>query len=560
MSDIFELFFVFFQILFICIFLSLSGFLFKKFIFNEHDTKNFEENGLFGFLLIGFISLVINFFSPLNFLINNIFFILIILTAYKFNFFKQDKVKLLKYAFFASTICYIFMIYANVNTPDAFLYHLPYSSIINENKIMIGVSNVHSRFSHISIFQYISSFFNNSFFKTNGLLIPIALLTSYFLIYSFKQFKKNFKNDSSRVNSYFIFLILVFSLYSFNRYSGYGNDSQVHIYYFLTIIYLLNFFIVKKSLLTFQKLSAVCLFTFLIKPFYIISLIIPFVVFLIIRNNYIIFRSKFFVFSLFFVFFWILKNFFISACFIYPIKVTCVDDVSWYNSNVGSISISGEAWSKAWPDKIIQNITQENFNKNFNWVTSWSKSHLLVIFEKLLPILIFLFINFLFFYFSRCLKKNIPDSNKTFFSLALLMSFFFTIIWFLKFPIYRYGQSFIYILMIFTLYFIFIRNIEFEKISKFYNVFITCIIVIFLGIVSKNLNRIYNDSSQSITSLLHPGRVNAQSIKVFNSDNKFIHYTKKDNDLCGYSPSPCHNIKVNVGIKNLYGYKVYYNY
>ena len=67
MSNIFEHFFVFFQILFVCMFISLSGFLFKKFVFNEHDTKNFEENGLFGFLLIGFISLIINFFFSVKF-------------------------------------------------------------------------------------------------------------------------------------------------------------------------------------------------------------------------------------------------------------------------------------------------------------------------------------------------------------------------------------------------------------------------------------------------------------------------------------------------------------
>ena len=73
---------------------------------------------------------------------------------------------------------------ANVNTPDALLYHLPFSKIVNEHKIIIGLSNLHSRFGHISIFQYISSFFNNSFFHKNGVLFPISLITSFFLFYS----------------------------------------------------------------------------------------------------------------------------------------------------------------------------------------------------------------------------------------------------------------------------------------------------------------------------------------------------------------------------------------
>ena len=54
------------QSLLICLFLSLNGFLFKKIILNFNDNKNFEENSLFGFLLIGFIALFINFFYPLS--------------------------------------------------------------------------------------------------------------------------------------------------------------------------------------------------------------------------------------------------------------------------------------------------------------------------------------------------------------------------------------------------------------------------------------------------------------------------------------------------------------
>ena len=68
---------IFSQTLLICLFLSLNGFLFKKIIFNLDDNKDFEENGLFGFISIGFIALFINFFHPLNILVNNFFFIIL---------------------------------------------------------------------------------------------------------------------------------------------------------------------------------------------------------------------------------------------------------------------------------------------------------------------------------------------------------------------------------------------------------------------------------------------------------------------------------------------------
>jgi len=75
------------QSLLICLFLSLNGFLFKKIILNFNDNKNFEENSLFGFLLIGFIALFINFFYPLSLFLNNIFFLLMAYYAFKLGFF-----------------------------------------------------------------------------------------------------------------------------------------------------------------------------------------------------------------------------------------------------------------------------------------------------------------------------------------------------------------------------------------------------------------------------------------------------------------------------------------
>ena len=561
MNIIIEHLFIFFQISLMCLFLSLSGFLFKRLLLNNYDTKNFEENGFFGFILISFLALFINFLFPLNLFINNIFFILIIYSGFKFKFFDQSIPKLFKYIFFSSIICYILFIYSNVNTPDAILYHLPYSKIINEHKIIIGLTNIHPRFGHISIFQYISSFFNNSVFNTNGLLIPLGCLVSFFFIFSFNLFVKSFKDLNTRIKSYFIFLILIFSFYSFNRYSGYGNDAQVHIYYFLTIIYLLDVFLVKDSVLNFKKLSLVCLFTFLIKPFYIIAFILPFAIYIIKDNKLILLKSKFFVFSFSFIFLWFVKNFLVSGCLIYPVNATCSDKVLWYDhNNTEIISISGEAWSKAWPDRKIKNINQKEFNKKFNWLTSWAQSHLLIIIEKLLPMIIFIVANILFFYFTKCLKKNKPDPNFKFYLLIFLVNFVAVILWFLKFPIYRYGLSFIYTLLIFSLYFIYIKYIDLKKIEKFYKVFISIIMLIFIGIIIKNVDRFLDDRSQSLTPSLFDKRINSESIKIYNKDNIFTHFIKKDGGLCGYSVSPCHQIKLNIGKKIILGYKIYYTY
>ena len=552
-------FLIFLQISIMCLFLSQCGFLFKKIIFADHENKNFEENGLFGFIFVGFISLIVNFFYPLNLIINNIIFLIIFFISLMLNFFDQNKLKLVKKIFCVSLFCYILFIYSNVNTPDALLYHLPYSKIINDEKIIIGLVNIHFRFGHISIFQYISSFFNNSLFKENGILIPIGLLASYFFIYCYKLFKNDFKIDSSRIKSYFTFLILIFSLYSFNRYSGYGNDAQVHVYYFLAILYLLDFFIKNKTLLNFKKLSIICLFTFLIKPFYLITLIIPLGMFFLIKKDFIIFRSKFFIFSICFVSLWLLKNFFITGCLIYPVQKTCFKNIIWLDPNMKKVSTEGEAWAKAWPQNLKKNLSQDEFNKNFNWVSTWSQTHLLIIVEKLLPVVIFIILNFLFFYFTHCLKKNYQNINNKLFLFIFLINLLFVTMWFLKFPTYRFGISLIYTFIILSTYFIFIRHINFIKIKKYYNLFIFFIVVILTLIIIKNVNRIFNNSTKSITPSMYDPLDNGKYLKIINKDGVFTYYNKQS--ACGYSSSPCSNIKVDLKKKFFLGYySIYYTY
>ena len=549
---------IFLQISIVCLFLAQCGFLLKKFIFLEHDNKNFEENGLFGFLLVGFISLTINFFYPLNVIVNNIIFVLLFIVSFLANYFDQNKIKLIKKIFFISFFCYILIIYSNVNTPDALLYHLPYSKIINEEKIIFGLSNIHFRFGFISIFQYISSFFNNSLLKENGVLIPIGLLVSYFFIYCYRLFKSDFKKDLLRPKSYYTFLILIFSLYSFNRYSGYGNDAQTHIFYFFGILYLLDFITKKKDLLVFKKLSLIFLFTFFTKASYLITLIIPFVIFLLIRKNYIIIKSKFFVFSFLFITFWLMKSFFTTGCLIYPEEKTCFKNVVWFDSSVQKISAETEAWAKAWPRNLNRNLSHAEYNKDLNWASTWLNSHLFIIIEKISPVLIFLIINFLFFYLTRCLKKNYQNSNnKSYFSIFFI-SLIFLFVWFLKFPTYRFGVSFIYTFIIFSIYFIFIRKIDFIKIKKYYNFFIFFIITLTCLIVAKNVNRILETNNKQISPHMFDPLDQGNYTKIFNKDKIFTYYNK--DKACGYSAPPCSNTKIEL-IKEIFlGYTIYYTY
>ena len=85
-----------------------------------------------------------------------------------------------------------------------------------------------------------------------------------------------------------------------------------------------------------------------------------------------------FSFPTLFLYLWLIKNIIISGCFIYPVKITCVENLPWTNvQQIVNVNIESQAWSKAWPDRIDQNITLEEFNKSFNWVNAWGQKHLI---------------------------------------------------------------------------------------------------------------------------------------------------------------------------------------
>ena len=56
---------------------------------------------------------------------------------------------------FYSILVTIIFLFDRFYRPDAVLYHLPFVKILNEEKIIFGLFNLHARFAHVSIIQYI---------------------------------------------------------------------------------------------------------------------------------------------------------------------------------------------------------------------------------------------------------------------------------------------------------------------------------------------------------------------------------------------------------------------
>ena len=424
------------------------GALLSLFFFNERISKgNISEIPIFGIIFLSIIILFINFFLPINKIVGTAILILGLIFFTKIIINKSEiNKKILKNIFLSSIVCFLILSYSNVYRPDAGLYHLPYISIINENKIIAGLANINFRYALASIVQYLSASQNNYIYSLEAISIPLASIFSFSIIFFIGEIFKNIKIKKN-INSLIIFLISVFCFLSFGRFSNYGNDAVSHLYFFILIVFIINNYQnLSISNLKLNKLSLIAIFLFAAKPFMFLIILLPLLFFLYIKNKKKLFKTKLFYLNSVFLILWILKSIIISGCIIYPIDKTCFKSLKIYDEEKTIIEAkSGEAWAKDWVNR--ENVAQnfEEYNQNFNWVHTWKKVHLKKIIEKLLPYIVFLtiFLIVLIFQDKKTYKKLPSEINFIFF-----ISIFLTLIWFLKFPLYRYGASFIVISII----------------------------------------------------------------------------------------------------------------
>ena len=139
-----------------------------------------------------------------------------------------------------------------------------------------------------------------------------------------------------------------------------------------------------------------------------------------------------------FLILWLIKNFLVSGCLIFPLESTCSKKLLWSNHNqVIKQSVSGEAWSKGWPDRKQTQINQEEFIRNFKWLDAWSSIHLKYISKIIIPYSIFLLILGIFINFFRIEKfkkfEILEADKKKLFYLFLILTIS-NIIFFIKFP------------------------------------------------------------------------------------------------------------------------------
>ncbi len=425
---------------------------------------------------------------------------------------------------------------------------------------------MHYRFGHTSIIQYISAIHNNYLFKKEFLNLPLASLVSFFFYFLFKNFLKFLKeNNETKIVS--VFFISIFSLYSFNRYSNYGNDAPANIFFLVIIVYLIriqNYQTLNQK--KFFQISILSIFLVTLKPFMTLVLIVPFILFLLSKNKDKIIKNKNFYICFFLLAIWFIKNILISGCAIFPIKKTCVKSLDIYNEKITNIaSTEAEAWSKGYPDSD-KNLKFDEYISNFNWTNTWFDNHYKKVEEKLLPLVICLLLFFIKNFFQKSFYSEF-NLNNLFKNKNLLFVILFSlcccIFWFLKFPVYRFGLSFLSSFLILLFVYLF-SSVKKNYSKKFYY-----IVIIFglIGFYGKNINRILSNENIVYSNYPWPKiytmgdnskNLEKKFLKINDDKNNFIFYYSGGQE-CMYSKPPCSNYRnENLKLKKIYNYIVYY--
>ncbi len=520
---------------------------------NKKNLDYFSTQLIYGLIILCFIALSLNFFFPLNRQVNTLILtipILILIRKRKI-FFSREY---LQFLLFSSILILLLIIESDVYRPDAGLYHLPYTKILNDEKIIFGISNIHFRYAHISIIQYLSAISNNLLFKSNGIVFAQALIAAAIIINFLAKVYSYNKARKYNFHFYYLIGVLIFIIYKMNRYGEYGNDAPAHFLLFFLISELLsqnnkdqqnicNNFIIIIFIILNKITLLMCLF---LSIFYLKNINV---------KNFLGLKRSYFL--VIFTTFWIIKNIIVSGCILYPVKSLCIEKFIWSNiETVENVSAENEAWTKGWPDyvKIKKKneefiISKEDYSKNFFWLEYWTKGHLKKILKIIIPYIsaLFLIVIFLNIY-----KKNSKTFVKNyeyilFIFIMLLASFF----WFLKVPVFRYGYSyfisamsliFAYYCMHFVTY-----KIDIKKIVNYFIIF--CIITISLKNIIRIIktdNNYYNYPWPKYFSM-NKGNFQENNQEIILEGKKF--FTPPKNSYCMFSESPCANYGLNKNLK-----------
>ena len=527
------------------IFLSL-GFFFQRYLINIKFSNYFSffETIFFGIFLLTILTLLTNFFLNLH----NKFFLIFLFFLFSFTVLKFKK--LIKNNI--KKILLIALIFSPLSTYISFgydsgLYHIPYQAFIQSEKISFGLANLHMRYGLTTSYSYIAAllWYDNFF---NIVSSFSTILFSLFFIFIYERVKTKNVID----NIFAISALITFPLwYRYAELSIALVDIYYSIFCYFTVYYGVK---IISSESNYEEKINNKIFLFLIflsftistKPTALLLVLFLFFVFIIkykffLKNYFNIIKTN--VIPLLFFLTWILRNFIITSCFFYPIKLSCLNS-SWQTNSVEDINVSIKTWNSFIFNSFLKFIINYelliialiaifiillmNFKKILNFLLSKRKSMFLilaltfVIFTLYIEplkliihliqseqnillktifikevIFIFLFyilaVIFVFLTFTKIISLN-KFFNTRFPNFAPFLFFFIIFsIWILFSPHPRLGQNlFLLIIPVFIILIIDLKKVTIYDFSKYFTTLI--IIILFKISIIQNFSKINTNS------------------------------------------------------------------
>jgi hypothetical protein len=378
--------------------------------------------------------------------------------------------------------------------------------------------------------------------------MPAILFMGFGNLVFSQRIYEDLKNKNVNFLTYFSLLSFVFINIFFYRIAAHGSDRSAQILILVLIFEILNFInysnqLEKKILKGLLKIFLLISLIISLKAFYILYLIflIP-IFFYIYKNSKFILLFKYLFFNkasallLLTLSIVVIKNFLITGCFVYPVLITCFENLSWSlgNKEVERLYNHYQLWSKGGmaPNYIVDN--PEFYIQNFNWVKGWINIYFFNKVSDFLLGLLLLLTVFIITFYSR-IKINYLKPKGALIVLLILSLLFFE--WFYHHPDLRYGGYCIlagFTFIIFSIQFTSYKNNKKKLYKKFYFLIILSLLIFFVRNFSRILEEVKKYNYQPIQ---HSGYIFEEK-HYLRADRKFNELIS-NYKLCHQNDSTC---------------------
>ena len=430
----------FISLLFLTFVIIGYSYIFKLLLNNDRPTQEiaiFNLDFIYGLFLLSLISIIANFFIPLQKITYPILLIGISVFIYIF-IKKRIKINLI------SLVLIIFFLIFISHTQgvgyDTQLYHLQIIKLNTIYKSIFGIANLEGRYGMNSSWHSLISLFNISYKEFKLLYIVNFTVFSFIINEIFSCNSK--KNGKSK---FFLVISLVF-IFVYSYFHPFGNGTilnnlgspEVDIvasFLFIFGIYLFINFYEEENYNTILVLILSSVLIFTIKINYLAILFLP--IWIIINKNFYKTFLSIYLVSFFFGISWLFKSFIATGCLIFPLSITCFK-TSWslshsYVENFKNIVMS---FARDTPERLMFSNFDHTLN-SYNWVKPWVKEYFLKT-EILYLSFLIISANIVLLLFIYLIKKNINFNKNYFF---LLITLFISLIIWLQAPEIRFGYG-----------------------------------------------------------------------------------------------------------------------